>query len=273
MRDGNGAGVYGAGQRLAEEVDERHEDEPGEYASGKDYAGHFGTDNVADAQVLGSCVGFDGGAFEDVIGAEVGLILGSAGPGFEEVLVLEEGVEAAEAEAEKDAAGEGAALFTGDEHVGAGCAFRVGEGAVLLHDELAAQGDHEEHAQPAADEGQEKDAGVLKIEAEEDQCREGEDDAGGDGLASVAGGLDNIVFENGRAAKGAQDTDGEDRDGDGGGYGEAGAEAHVDGDGAKDEAEEAAEEDGAEGELGTVFFGRDKGPELGCPKIGSGVAG
>ena len=111
---------------LAEEVDQGHEDEPGKDAAGKDDAGDAGSDDVADAEVFRSGVGLDAGSFEDVgVAAEVGLELRGAGPGFEEVFILEEGVEAAEAEAEEDAAGEGAALFAGHEHVSAGGAFRV----------------------------------------------------------------------------------------------------------------------------------------------------
>ena len=119
-------------------------------------------------------------------------------------------------------------------------------------DELAAQRNHEEHAQPAADERQHEDAGVLEIEAEEDQRGQGEDDAGGDGLAGVAGGLDDVVFEDRRAAEGAQNADGEHRDGDGGGYGEAGAQAHIDRDRAEDDAEDGAEQKGAKGEFAEV---------------------
>ena len=155
-------------------------------------------------------------------------------------------------------------LFAGDEDVGAGGAFRVGEGAVLLDDELAAQGDHEEHAEPAADEGEHEDAGVFELEAEEDQRGQGEDDAGGDGLAGVAGGLDDVVFKDGGAAEGAQDADGENGDGNGGGDGESGAEAHVDGDGAEDDAEEAAEEESAEGELGQALLRSDEALEGGA---------
>jgi hypothetical protein len=198
-----------------------------------------------------------------VLRAEVGLELGRAGPGFEEVLILEKGVERAQAEAEKDAAGERAAALAGDEHVGAGGAFRVGQVAVLFDDELAAQGNHEEHAEPAADEGEQEDAGVFEIEAEKDERGEGEDDSGGDGLAGVAGGLDDVVFEDGGAAEDAQDADGEHGDGNGGGYGEAGAQAHVDGDGAEDDAEDGAEKDGAEGEFGPVLAGRNKGLKVG----------
>ena len=103
----------------------------------------------------------------------------------------------------------------------------------------------------------------FEIEAEEDQRRQGEDDAGGDGLAGVAGGLDDVVFEDAGAAEGAEDGDGEDGDRNGGGDGETGAEADVDGDGAEEDAEDGAEEEGADGELGARFGGGDKGSEGG----------
>ncbi len=115
-------------------------------------------DDVADAEVLGRAVGADGGAFEQVLRAEVGLVVGLAGPEGEEVVVLEEGVEAAEAEAEEDARGEAAAALAGDQDVGAGGAFGVDERAVLFDDELAAQRDHEEDAEPAAEEREREDA-------------------------------------------------------------------------------------------------------------------
>src|SRR4029077_8911462 len=58
-------------------------------------------------------------------------------------------------------------------------------------------------------------------------------------------------------AKGTEDTDREDRDGDGGRDGEAGAEADIAGDGAEQESEQRAEDDGADGELGEGFFRGD----------------
>ena len=130
-------------------------------------------------------------------GTEVGLKFWGAGPGFEEVFILKEGINAAEAETEEDAAGEGASALAGDEHVGAGGAFGVFEVFVLLDDELAAEGNHEEDAEPATDEGEHEDAGVFEIEAEEDERGQREDDSGGDGLAGIAGGLDDVVFKNG----------------------------------------------------------------------------
>ena len=238
LRDEDGAGVERGGEMRAEEVDGRHEDEPGEDSAGEHDGGDADADDVADAEVFGGAVGADGGAFEEVLGAEVEVAVGSGGPEGEEVFVLEEGVEAAEAEAEEDAGGEGAAAFAGDEDVGAGGAFGVDEGVVLFDDELAAERDHEEDAEPAAEEGEGEDAGGLEIEAEEDEGGQGEDDAGGDGLAGVAGGLDDVVFEDAGFAEGAEDGDGEDGDGDGGGDGEAGAEADVDGDGSEEDAEE-----------------------------------
>ncbi len=85
----------------AEEVDGRHEDEPGEDSAGEHDGGDADADDVADAKVFGGAIGADGGAFEQVLGAEVGLVVGLGGPEGEEVVVLEEGVDAAEAEAEK----------------------------------------------------------------------------------------------------------------------------------------------------------------------------
>ncbi len=122
-------------------------------------------------------------------------------------------------------------------------------------------GNHEEHAQPSADQGEHEDAGVLEIEAEKDERGQGEDDAGGDGLAGIAGGLDDVVLEDGGAAEDAQDADGEHRDGNGGGDRESGAQAHVDRDRAEDDAEDRAQQHGAEGEFRTGIAVRDKGPK------------
>ncbi len=243
----------------AEKVDGGHEDEPGEDAAGEHDGGDTEADDVADAEVLGRAVGAEGGAFEDVLGAaEVGFDVGLGGPECEEIVVLEESVEGAEAEAEKDAGGEGAAAFAGHEDVGAGGAFGVDEGALFFDDELAAEGDHEQDAEPAAKEGESEDAGGLEVEAEEDEGGEGEDDARGDGLAGVADGLDDVVFEDRRFAEGAEDGDGEDGDRDRGGDGEPGAEADVDSDRAEEDGEDGAEEQGAEGELGARVRGRDE---------------
>ncbi len=100
---------------------------------------------------------------------------------------------------------------------------------------------------------------VLQIEAQEDQRRQGEDDARGDGLAGVAGGLDNDVLQNRSPAKGAQNADGEHRDGNRGGHRKPGAQAHIDRDGAEDDAEEGAQQNGAEGKLRRFSLAGTKG--------------
>jgi len=205
-----------------------------------------------------------------VLLAVVGLIVRRAGEEAEEVLVLEEGVEAAESESEEDSACKGASALASHEDVGAGGAFGVGEGAVFFDDELAAKRDHEEDAEPASEEGKGEDAGGFEIESEEDEGREGEDDSGGDGLSGGAGGLDDVVLEDAGAAEGAEDGDGEDRDWDGGGDGESGAETDVDGDGSEEDSEEGAEDEGACGELGARLRGRNEGIEGGAGYGGNG---
>ena len=65
------------------------------------------------------------------------------------------------------------------------------------------------------------------------------------------------------AAEGAQNADGEHRDGDGSGDREPGAQAHIDRDRAKDQAEEAAQQNGAERELRRLLVGGNKGLKLG----------
>ena len=203
-----------------------------------------------------------------MVGAKVGAELRGSRPCAEEVLILEEGVKRAQTEAEEDAAGEGATLFAGNQHVGAGGALGELQAPVLIHDQLLAQRHHEEYAEKAADQRQHEDARVFEVEAEKDQRGQREDDARGDGLAGVAGGLDDDVFQDGAAAEGAQDADGQHRDGDGSGDRETGPQAHIDGDGAEDDAEEGAEQNGAGSELRAVVAGGNKGLKVGRLSVG-----
>ncbi len=244
-----GGGIERMREARAEEVDGRHQDQPGEDSAGEHDGGDARSDDVADAEIFGGAVGADAAAFEEMLRAEVGLVVRAAGPEGEEAVVLEEGVEAADAEAEEDARGEAAAAFAGHQDVGAGGAFGIDQDAVLLDDELAAQGNHEEDAEPSAEEGEGEDAARFKIEAEEDQRGQGEDDAGGDGLAGVSGGLDDVVFEDAGAAERAEDGDGEYGDGDAGGNGKSCAQADVDRDRAEEYAEDRAQQKRANGEF------------------------
>ena len=58
----------------------------------------------------------------------------------------------ADAEAHEHGLGEGAAALAGDEDVGAGGAFGIGQDAVLLDDERAPQRHHHQHPEDAAGE-------------------------------------------------------------------------------------------------------------------------
>jgi len=100
-----------------------------------------------------------------------------------------------------------------------------------------------------------------------DQRGEREDDAGSDGLTRVAGGLHDVVLENGSAAEHAQDADGEHGDGNGGGDGEPGAQAHVNRDRAEDETEEAAQKESRAASAQEDFTGRNEGLEVGHAKL------
>ena len=177
LRDGNRARINRMRQVLAEEVNQRHQHQPGENAASKDDAGHARSDDVTNAKILRRCVGLDRCALQDVLRTEVGLVLGRARPRFEDVVVLEQGVKRAETETEEDAAGQRAATFARDQHICAGCAFRVGQGPVFFDNELAAQRNHEQHAKPAADQREQKDARVFEIESKKDQRWQREDDA------------------------------------------------------------------------------------------------
>ena len=138
QRDGNGGGIERlvAAER-AEEFNGGHDDQPGNDAAGKQGAGNFGADDVTDAEIFGGHVGAKGRA-----GQPLRLVIRLAGPHPHGV--HGKSVEAAEAEAPKHAAGEGAAAFARDENVGASRAFGESEIAVFLYDELAAQRNHEE---------------------------------------------------------------------------------------------------------------------------------
>src|SRR5262249_21271449 len=115
--------------------------------------------------------------------------------------VLEKRVDASEPKAEEDTACKGTPMLAGEQHVRTGRAFRISKGAVLLHDKLTPQRNHEEHPQPTANEREKEEARVLKIEAEKDQGRKREDDARRNRLAGIACGLDDVVFKNRGAAQ------------------------------------------------------------------------
>src|SRR5262249_29890089 len=136
--------------------------------------------------------------------------------------------------------------------------------AVFLDNELAANGHHKEDAQPSSEQRQREDApeGKFGAKAEEDQCRNRKHDGGRERFTGGAGGMEDDVLTNGGPTERAKDADGEDGDGNGSGDGQAGPQADINGDGAEQESEEGAQDDGTEGELGEGFFGGDIGAKF-----------
>ena len=94
------------------------------------------------------------------------------------------------------------ALFTGQQNVCTGGAFRVQQGGVLLDDQGVAQGHHEQNAQNAAaqgDQGDLQDAGLVAqaLFCPQEQCGHGEDGTGGQALACGTDGLHHVALQNG----------------------------------------------------------------------------
>ena len=167
-----------AAGKLAEEFDRGNHDEPGDDASREKKSGNAGTDDVADAEIFGGDVGAEGCA-----GKPFGLGFRLRRPGLENV--HEDGVNAAEAEPPEYAPGKRPATFACYEYIGTGSAFGKGEVAVLFDDELAAQRNHEENAEPSAEERERENPpeGELGAEAKKDECGNREHDAGGERFA------------------------------------------------------------------------------------------
>ena len=138
-----------------------------------------------------------------------------------------------------------AAAFAGDEHVRAGRAFGVGQHAVLLDDQRAPQRHHHQHAEDAAGKGEHRDLAVVEVAGpvrrQEDQRRDREHDAAGHRLAGRPDRLDDVVFEDRRAAEPLQHRDRQHGDRDRGADGQAGAQAEVDRGRAEEQPEQRAD--------------------------------
>ncbi len=110
--------------------------------------------------------------------------------------------------------GLGAALFSGDQHLGDGRGFGKGQFAVLLVHEVAAQGNEEENAQAAAGQADEDGLHRMRIEVEDVERRNREDGAGDHAAGGAAhAGDDHVLQHGGAAAVHARQPDGEDGDG------------------------------------------------------------
>ncbi len=110
----------------------------------------------------------------------------------------------ADAEAAEDERRQLAAALAGDEDLGARGAFRIGQHAVLLHDQCPAQRHHHQHAEDAAGKRQQQDLRVVEVgrpvRQQEDQRGNREDDAARNRFAGRADRLHDVVLEDGRSA-------------------------------------------------------------------------
>ena len=239
----------------AEEVDRRHQHEPGERPTRQHHSRNARADNVSDTEILRCDIGPDRGATQEVLRSEVRLVVRRGWEEGEEVFVLEQGVQASEAQPEEDPARKRPAALARFKHVRAGRALRVGKGLVLVDDELFAQRDHKQDAEPAAKERKRKDARRLEIEAKEDERGQREDHAGGDRLTGIPGGLDDVVLENGRFAERTEDGDRQDGDGDRSGDRQPCTQPDIDRHGTEEDPEQRAKQQRSDGKLGTGLSG------------------
>ena len=140
---------------------------------------------------------------------------------------------------------------------------------MLLDDQSAAQGDHHEHAQHAAAQGDQADLHQTRHIAQavlgpHEQGRQGEDGAGGHGLTGGADGLHHVIFQDGVAPQDlADDAHGNNSRGDGCGNGHAHAQSQVSVGAAKDDSQNSAQHNGnhgkfrhhlVRGDIGLEFF-------------------
>ena len=148
------------------------------------------------------------------------------------------------------------------EHLGAGGAFGILELAMLGDNQRAPQRDHHEDAQQAAEQPHEHDPADLKVEPEDHDRRHGDPEAEGDGLARRAGGLDDVVLQDGGVASAGLRPQPEQRqrnhrDRDGGADREADLQDEVERRSAEHHAQQRAEDNGARRAFAHGHAGRD----------------
>ncbi len=105
----------------------------------------------------------------------------------------------------------------------------LGELELAVHDEAAPQRNGEQHAEHAAEAGDDRDPLVVERlpGPQQDQRRQREDAPGGNRLARGGAGLDDVVFENVVAFEKPQHPHRDDRGGDRGRHRHAGKQAQV----------------------------------------------
>ena len=78
---------------------------------------------------------------------------------------MEKRVKRTQAESPEDAAGEAASPVAGNENIGTCRPFGIGEDAMLLHNQLPTQRDHEKHTDESTDKTQQKNPRNFELKA------------------------------------------------------------------------------------------------------------
>ncbi len=265
----------GVGRR--EHHDERDEPDPREHAARDQDARDARTDDVADAQVLGRDLAADGRRRQETVGL-LDRQRRRLGDDVEDL--LQDGVQARDAQPVVSGSRQAAAALTCDQHGRARGPLGIGERRVLLDDQRPAQRDHHQHAQHAAHQRQRQDRPVREIAdadalagrgvaAQEQEAGQGEHDAGGDRFARRADRLHDVVLQDGRLAESLEQRDRQHRDRDRCRHRQPGLQRQVDRRRAEDDAEQRADDDRLDGELGDhlvrgdVGFGERRGRGVG----------
>ncbi len=251
----HGLGKERHGLRVAPVGDRRNNDQPGQQAAADHDGGNARPEDVADTEQRGRQVHADFALFQER-NLQVHVAGYDAQPGGQELEQRATG-ETVEHEARTTAAD-----LVGDEHFGARGAFGIGQLAVLPFDQEASQRDHEQDAQQAAAHRQQRHLQQLRRHAPHEQRRQREDHAARQRARGRPGGLRDIGFED-RAA----DADARQRTKHGDGHyghrdrradGQAGAQPEVGICGTENDAEQNAETDRLQRELGRRFMRVDE---------------
>jgi len=184
--------------------------------------------------------------------------------------LLQDGVQACDAQPVVGRACQAAALLAGDQHRRTRRSFGIGERRVLLDDQRPTQRDHHQHAQYTAHHRQRQDRPVREIRiadavagrgvtAQEQEAGQCEHDAGGDRFARGADRLHDVVFEDRGLAEFLEQGDRQHRDRDRRGYGQPGLQRQVDRGRAEHDAEQRADDDRLDGEFRDHLVRRDVG--------------
>ncbi len=273
------------GRQLAEELDHRDQQERGQHAAGRHRVGDARADDVADAHQLGRDFGADAAGLERRAELEVDGVapaLERHAQGF---------IQDADAEAAEDQHRapfrrlDGLAVLRarpcarfacslardvgggGLEDLGAGRAFRVFQFAVLVDDQRAAQRDHHQDAEQAAQHADQHHARDLEVETEDHDGRHGHAQAEGQRFAGRTRGLGHAVLEDRRFARAellrhAEQGDRDHRHRDRGADRQAHLQHQVERGRAEDHAQDDAHDQGARGHFGQLGGGGDVGLEV-----------